>query len=167
MSKLLRYDHLGDTVFITAVTKNRIRLLREWENLLLYKFLKYHKEGLYDLIAWSILPDHFHIITKPIITNISEIMRKIKMSFSSDYRKQNQIKQMTIWQKRFYDHIIRDERDLNNHIDYIHYNPVKHGLVNKPHDWRYSSFMNYLNRGYYDMDWGVNCELKFDGDYGE
>jgi putative transposase len=70
------------------------------------------------------------------------------------------------WQRRFWDHVIRNEEDLSRHVDYIHYNPVKHGLVNSPSEWKWSSFPNYVERGIYDPDW--NPYLKEDSlEYGE
>jgi putative transposase len=59
-----------------------------------------------------------------------------------------------IWQLRFWEHAIRDEADYERHCDYIHYNPVKHGLVNSPSDWIYSSFSEFLENGKYDIDSG-------------
>ena len=59
-----------------------------------------------------------------------------------------------IWQRRFWEHMIRDEADLNVHRDYIHYNPVKHGLVDSPGKWEHSSFKAFLGKGFYAEDWG-------------
>ena len=64
-----------------------------------------------------------------------------------------------IWQSRYYDHIIRNEKDLEKHIDYIHYNPIKHGFVTKAIDYPYSSFEKFVSQGYYDKDW-CNFEDK-------
>jgi len=58
-----------------------------------------------------------------------------------------------IWQRRFYEHTIRDEDDLIRHVEYIHYNPVKHGLASCPKDWPWSSFHRYVERGIYPEDW--------------
>ena len=59
-----------------------------------------------------------------------------------------------IWQQRYWEHVLRDERDFANHVDYIHYNPVKHGLVGKVIDWPYSSFHRYVKHGLCAEDWG-------------
>ncbi len=72
-----------------------------------------------------------------------------------------------IWQRRFWDHVIRDQNDLNKHIDYIHYNPVKHGLIKSPFEWEYSSIHNFCAEGYYSLDWGVKDKPDMDGEYGE
>jgi putative transposase len=61
---------------------------------------------------------------------------------------------MQFWQKRFWDHVIRDEVDFQRHLDYIHYNPVKHGLVIKPEDWAHSSFSAWKERDAYPDGWG-------------
>jgi putative transposase len=60
----------------------------------------------------------------------------------------------TIWQPRFYDHCIRDENDHRKHLDYIHYNPVKHGLVSSPCEWPHSSFARFVALGWYARNWG-------------
>ncbi|WP_434353080.1 hypothetical protein VH441_07735 [Psychrobacter sp. HD31] len=59
-----------------------------------------------------------------------------------------------IFQRRFYEHLIKDAADFRKHIDYLHYNPVKHGLVTHVRDWQYSSFHRYVNKGVYTSDWG-------------
>jgi putative transposase len=60
-----------------------------------------------------------------------------------------------IWQKRFWEHTIRDERDYNAHMDYVHFNPVKHGLVARPAEWPYSTFYKCVALGLYDAAWGT------------
>ena len=70
-----------------------------------------------------------------------------------------------VWQKRYWDHIIRNQDDMNNHVDYIHYNPIKHGYVNNPFDWKLSSIHNF--KDIYQADWGKSEKIIFEGDYGE
>jgi putative transposase len=65
-----------------------------------------------------------------------------------------------IWQRRYWEHAIRDERDYQTHLDYIHYNPVKHGLVHATKDWPYSSFHRYVKQGVYPLDWGATKDIK-------
>jgi putative transposase len=59
-----------------------------------------------------------------------------------------------VWQRRFWEHTLRDENDLERHIEYIHYNPVKHGLVKSVCEWPWSSFHRYVQMGLYTLDWG-------------
>ncbi len=61
-----------------------------------------------------------------------------------------------IWQRRFWEHQIRDELDMERHVDYIHFNPVKHGLVAAASEWPYSTFNRFVRVGIYAADWGGN-----------
>ena len=65
-----------------------------------------------------------------------------------------------IFQRRYFEHTIIDENDLNNQINYIHYNPVKHGYVKSVKDWEYSSFHKFVKNGLYDINWGSNTDIK-------
>ena len=71
------------------------------------------------------------------------------------FQSQSQIdnRNKPIWQRRYYEHTIRDEKDFNRRMDYIHYNPVKHGYVKRANDWSFSSFQKYVKLGYYDQEW--------------
>ena len=71
-----------------------------------------------------------------------------------------------IWQRRFWEHAIRDDADFEHHVDYIHFNPVKHGHVTRVCDWPYSSFHNYVKRGLLPADWGGDLG-KMQGRFGE
>jgi len=63
-------------------------------------------------------------------------------------------RETTIWQRRFWEHVIRDDHDFEKHFDYTHWNPVKHGYVTRVRDWPYSTFHRYVNAGIYPLDWG-------------
>jgi putative transposase len=95
--------------------------------------------------------------------------REIKRLFSKGYleqigpgevRNESRIKQgeAAIWQRRFWEHTIRNQEDLNRHVDYIHFNPVKHGLVKNVSDWPWSSFHRFVIMGHYDRSWGEGIE---------
>lgn len=71
-----------------------------------------------------------------------------------------------IWQRRFWEHTIRDERDYERHVDYIHFNPVKHGYVTRVGDWPYSSFHRFVEKGIYPTDWGGDVAYLA-GNFGE
>jgi putative transposase len=93
--------------------------------------------------------------------HFSTVMHSLKRNFTMNYKKFHSISSsFTVWQKRFWDHVIRDEYDLNRHLDYIHWNPVKHGFVDHPEDWPQSSFLDWLERGYYPENWGWEHEPK-------
>jgi putative transposase len=71
-----------------------------------------------------------------------------------------------IWQRRYWEHAIRDDRDLERHVDYIHYNPVKHGLVSRVVDWPHSSFHRYVEKSLLPVDWGGDA-MQLSGEFGE
>jgi putative transposase len=73
----------------------------------------------------------------------------------------------TIWQRRFWEHRTRDESDLARHVDYIHYNPVKHGHVRRVRDWPFSTFHRYCRMGIYPLDWGGSPAIEEDRGFGE
>jgi len=106
--------------------------------------------------AAVILPDHIHCIwnmNKDV--NYSIRWQMIKTQFCRVLRSENPAwKRQAIWQPRFWEHVIRDADDLYCHLDYIHYNPVKHGLATRPLDWEYSSIQKFVNSGFYDANWG-------------
>jgi putative transposase len=92
-------------------------------------------------------------------------MHDFKITYSRRYR--DKYKPGRVWQNRFWDHIIRDENDMHRYIDYIHYNPVKHGLVNNPFNYAHSSLSEYAKTRSYTPDWGVKDAENPDGEFGE
>ncbi|PZV12142.1 MAG: hypothetical protein DCF20_18075 [Pseudanabaena sp.] len=70
-------------------------------------------------------------------------------------------REQSVWQRRFWEHQIRDKRDFAQHVDYIHFNPVSHGLAEATRDWHYSSFHRYMRDGSYPIDWGADGNVQF------
>lgn len=120
-----------------------------------------------DISAWVVLPDHLHMLIDSKQINLSKVIKIFKQDFGYLYRQRIGTRGGRIWQLRFWDHVIRNQDDMNRHLDYIHYNPVKHGLVKAAREYKHSSFVYYISRGVYQMDWGDLEELKFEGDFGE
>ena len=128
------------------------------------------KQKPFEIEAWVILPDHMHAIwTLPENdSNYSGRWREIKKAFSKSLAKEEYLSPIRIkrnergiWQHRFWEHTIRDENDFQRHMNYIHYNPVKHGLVTTVKDWPYSTFHRCVKQGIYPKDWGgINQELE-------
>ena len=116
----------------------------------------------FHIDAWVVLPEHMHCIwTLPEgDDDFSNRWKMIKTQFSKglpkvERRSKVRIKrgERGIWQRRFWEHAIRHDRDYVAHMDYLHFNPVKHGWVDKVIDWPYSSFHLYVKRGLYPVDW--------------
>ena len=129
----------------------------------------------FETVAICILPDHIHaILTLPEgDADYPGLWSLIKAGFSrglpaASSRSESKIakREKGIWQRRYWEHAIRDDDDLGRHIDYIHLNPVKHGLVRSVRDWPHSSFHRYAARGDLPLDWGSDLpEIK--GAFGE
>jgi len=114
-----------------------------------------------------LMSDHFHVIIDPCNNTPANIIKRIKLLFAYYYRRKHNLYRGKLWQGRFWDHVIRDQEDMNRHIDYIHYNPVKHRLAKNPFDWRESSIHQYFEEGYYSADWGLNKRVDIGGEFGE
>lgn len=157
----------GGTYFFTLVTHNRREFLCEPENIALLKAAFRHviAQHPFKIEAIVVLPDHLHCIwTLPEgDSNFSTRWRLVKGYFTrkcdATYRGRRSVSreqkgEQAVWQRRFWEHQIRDEQDFTRHVEYIHYNPVKHGLVEAPCEWSHSSFHRYVEAGIYDEAWG-------------
>jgi putative transposase len=118
----------------------------------------------FETIAICILPDHLHAVWSLPLDDADFAGRwsRIKSGFSRGLeaatRSPSKVvkRENGLWQRRYWEHVIRDDDDLARHVDYLHYNPVKHGLVSRVCDWPYSSFHSYVARGILSADWGAN-----------
>ena len=167
MSKLKRYYTEGQVYFVTSVTHQRQPILVENGKLLWQAILQIRDRTHFELLAWVFMPDHIHLLIDPGGNNLSKIMKQIKLSFASKYHRDNDLYRGRVWQPRFWDHVIRDNADLNKHLNYIHYNPVRHGLTSIALDWELSSLKQNVKDGFYTKDWGAIYSLTFEGDFGE
>ena len=175
----------GGTYFLTLVTDRRRPLFADETNVShLRKALRVVRdERPFDVVAAVVLPDHIHFLwaLPPEDADFSSRVGRVKVGFtrllaadgpskrladgadpagnahgSSSSRKRH--REASVWQRRFWEHAIRDERDLERHMDYIHYNPVKHGLAECPHEWPYSSFEKWVRAGVYEATWCCQCD---------
>jgi putative transposase len=170
----------GGTYFFTAVTFRRRKFLCEPENvdLLRTAFRSVKSEHPFTIDAFVLLPEHLHCIwtLPPDDRDYSMRWRVIKKFFTdrcSEHLKtrrspaQKRKRAQTVWQPRYWEHQIRDDRDFEKHCDYIHWNPVKHGWVSRVRDWPYSSFHRFVRGGIYPEDWAGLSGFPDDGEYGE
>lgn len=149
----------GGVYFFTVVTHDRAPIFSADAQVEVLRgaFGKVMIRQPFQLEAMVVLPDHLHCIWRlpQGDADFSGRWREIKKATSRviDPRT-NQRKERSVWQRRFWEHLIRDERDWRRHLDYIHYNPVKHGLVESARDWPWSSFERFVRRGLYEPGWG-------------
>lgn len=157
----------GASYFFTLVTHQRRPLLavEEAVDRLRDAFRRVRARRAFTVEAMVILPDHLHCIwtLPPGDADFSTRWRLIKSRFTRSNPVDGRVKpgsarrrkhEAAIWQHRFWEHRLRDDRDFRNHVEYIHYNPIKHGLVERLADWPWSSFHRYVERGLYPPDWG-------------
>jgi putative transposase len=158
----------GSVFFFTVVLaerpSNRIRKI--------YRMVQQRHP--FETIAICVLPDHIHALWELAEddADFSARWSLIKSGFSRglDPRLRSASKivkrEKGIWQRRYWEHAIRDETDFQRHIDYIHFNPVKHGHVTRVMDWPHSSFHRYVKRGVLTADWGGDMK-DIQGKFGE
>ncbi|MCW5589053.1 MAG: transposase [Legionellales bacterium] len=176
MVNFRRFYIEGGCYFFTVTLKNRkSRLLIEKIGLLRQAFQQVKQENPFTVEAIVILPDHFHTIWKlpEQDTNYSDRMRKIKSYFTLNLKKSgiiiscNQRAEHQLWQRRFWEHTIFDETDYEEHVNYIHYNPVKHGWVNEVNQWPYSSFHQFVAQQLLPKNWAGKIKSSSKRNYGE
>jgi len=154
--------------FTVALQDRRSTLLTNKINELRHAFQDAIKRYPFIIDGMVVLPEHLHVLMTlpPDDTNYSQRLGLIKSTFSrqidssepvSDSRQQK--RERGIWQRRFWEHLIRDELDYARHLDYMHYNPVKHGYVKTPVDWQYSSIHRYIKLGILPRSWGCTDDF--------
>jgi putative transposase len=157
----------GGTYFFTVKTFQRKPILTQepYRIALRHAIIQVRDILPFESIAWILLPDHLHTVWQlpESDANFSLRWSLIKQrvtrqcadetASASITRSGQKRREGTIWQRRFWEHVIRDNTDLERHIDYIHYNPVKHGYVPRVIDWPYSTFHRYVRLGVYPADW--------------
>ena len=162
MPNYIRCFENGHDLFITMVTHRRNPLLVENIDSLRHAFSLCKRRYAFDLKAVVILPDHLHMIIRPeMIATYPKIVSHIKRAFVYGL-KQKGMDASDVWQRRYYEHTIRNEKDFKNHFDYIHFNPVKHGWARSAREWRHSSFEKFVREGVYEKEWcdfGGNVEI--------
>jgi putative transposase len=126
----------------------------------------------FEIDAMVLMPDHLHcIFTLPegdtdFSTRWSQIKHHVAFACRASHGEfmvsdaQRRRRESPIWQRKFWEHQIRDECDMERHVDYIHYNPVKHGLVESAALWPYSTFARYVRAGVYAEDWGGTAAAR-------
>ncbi len=171
MPEFRRWFVPGGTYFFTLVTANRAGLFwQERARRLLGEAMREARtRAPFTTVAIVLLPDHVHAIwTVPAgDADYPARWQAVKARFTSAWLASGGTEQKVtggyqrqrrrgVWQPRFIEHTIRDEDDLRDHADYIHYNPVKHGYVARPRNWPWSSFHRYVRSGDYPEDWGAS-----------
>jgi putative transposase len=152
----------GPCYFFTVATHDRRPILIAEIDRLRDAFRTVLTRHPFTLEAIVVLPDHLHTMWRMNEEDgdFSMRWRVLKRLFSTGLeaplpnRSRARKREKSVWQRRFWDHVIRDDDDWRRHLDYIHYNPVHHGYCEAPVEWPYSSFARMVERGWYDPEWG-------------
>ena len=176
----MQYRHTstsGATYFITANLAERgsraVMTLTEHIDELRGAIRNVKSSFPFHIDAMVVLPDHFHLLMTlpPGDANFSYRIGAIKSAFSRQQPKHEIVgasceskRERGIWQRRFWEHLIRDDRDFANHVDYVHINPVKHGYVTRAVDWPHSTIHRFIEHGVLDANWAATVGA---GLYGE
>jgi putative transposase len=162
----------GGTFFFTLVTQHRRPIFRDPPNVerLRAAIREVRRTWPFQATAGVVLPDHLHFMWR-LPTGDSDFSKRIgrmKALFTqsmgggdrngaSPNGSRLRHRESDLWQRRFWEHVIRDEDDFQRHFDYLHYNPVKHGLCTCPHEWQPSSFHHWVERKVYEPNWCCSC----------
>ena len=182
MSIYRRAKITGGTYFFTVVTYRRQGFLCDGpvRNALREAIRETRSICPFTIDGWVLLPDHQHCIwtlpsndadngkrwamIKRFVTKQCGPLLHRDEWMNDSKRRRNE---STLWQRRFWEHVIRDETDYRTHMDYLHFNPVKHGMVKYVRDWPFSTFHRYVREGIYPKNWGGTDEPTRDEDFGE
>ena len=176
MSRYRRAKIEGGVFFFTVTLADRSSdLLIQQIDRLRRVYSSAQERNPFETIAICVLPDHLHAVWEMPDgdANFSLRWSLIKAGFSRGLpldaaRSASKLarRERGLWQRRYWEHAIRDDRDLERHVDYVHFNPVKHGYVSKVADWPYSTFHRYVERGVLPPDWGGDIR-EISGSFGE
>ena len=175
MSNYRRDFTKGGLYFFTIVLQDRTKYyLTDYINEFRSAYKQTCEHYPFETVAICILPDHIHLLMQLPENDDNYAIRiaYLKTQFTRQLPKEcrqfnknrQKYRESGIWQRRFWEHLIRDDKDLTNHLDYIYYNPVKHGYVEVVKNWPYSSFHRDVKAEIYPEDWGGNPDLKIKGD---
>jgi len=149
MKPLSRIAKIGDIIFITQVTRRRHPIFADEKNIKIL-FQTLHEVQCIkkcNIFSFVIMPDHMHLIIRSKISLSDDIMNSLKINFFLNWKKQKyesmQKDPASFWQRRHYEHVIWNEKEFLSHINYVYNNPVKHGYVESPDEWPYSSFSEF------------------------
>ncbi|RQO57247.1 transposase [Paucibacter sp. KBW04] len=175
--KYRRSDTPGATYFLTLnAADRRGQVLLDHVDCLRHSFRQVRARHPFVLDAVVVLPEHLHMLmTLPREdADFATRVMLIKQGFSRLVPKGECVNESRarrgergLWQRRYWEHLIRDEADFARHVEYIHFNPVKHGWVERPGDWPYSSIHLFVSRGLLDANWATALGSTADGSFGE
>jgi len=180
MTEYRRNFRPGACYFFTHVTfERRAWLCTDWARAALRSaIVEIRLKRPFVIEAWVLLPDHLHCLWRlpcddldfstrwRLIKTFVTKQRDQASELSAPSKSRKSRREQTLWQRRFWEHTIRNSEDFDRHVDYIHFNPVKHGLVGRVRDWPFSSFHRFVRHGLIPEDWAGDLSRDHAG-FGE
>lgn len=179
MRRYTRADAPGATYFFTVTLQDRgARYLVDHVAELRECIRVVKQRHPFEIEAMVVLPEHLHALWRMPAEDADFAMRwrLVKQSFTQRLAERGLLeptaaetrgrkRERSLWQRRFWEHQIQGDDDFARHVDYIHFNPVKHGWVLRARDWPYSSLHRYVRAGVLPADWGISAAIE--GEFGE
>jgi putative transposase len=179
MSNYRRWMIPGETYFFTVVTFTRRKMLEDERAVTVLgdAIRSVRRDAPFQTVAMVVLPDHLHCIWNLPRgdADFSTRRKRIKREFTIRYieeigrdpdagvsARRRARGERGVWQRRFWEHVVKDEDELESLCDYIHYNPVKHGHASSPSEWPWSTFGRFVAGGDYPPDWGRSCPTSIE-----
>ncbi len=175
-----RRSHQGRLYFFTLVTQDRQPIFagEPVRELLRDALVRTQRERPWEMTAIVLLPEHVHMIWRmpqddvDYSTRLSVVKKRFTRAYLVAAGREARVshgdrrhRRRGVWQQRFWEHAIPNARDFRMHLDYVHMNPVKHGVVRRACDWPHSSFQRYVAAGWYESDWCGETDLRGNIEY--
>ncbi len=160
MAKHIEFRHGGRLHFFTLATSKRTPILLDNIDAVLAAWKEVEAETGMELICWVILQDHFHAVIDTNFNTMRKLSHAFKLASAKLFHVERVAKRKTLWESSGWDQTLTSAEDLERHIDFVHYNPVKHGVAASPWEYSHSSFREFVKHGYYFKDWTIDSERR-------
>lgn len=160
MAKHIEFRHGGRLHFFTLATYKRLPILVDNKDAALEGWRAVSDETGMELICWAILPNHLHVIIDTNFNSMSKLSHAFKLASAKLFHVERVSHRKTLWESSGWDQPLTSKEDLERHIDFVHYNPVKHGLASSPWEYQHSSFREFVKHGYYFKDWTIDSDRR-------
>lgn len=160
MAKHLEFKHGAQKQFVTLAAHNRSPILIDLAPLILQSWNEVAEKTGMELTAWVVLPDHLHVIIDVNFNSVNSLTHSFKLASGNLFHTRQVSGRTTLWEAHAWSQELISKEDMERHINFVHYNPVKHGIVKMPWDYLHSSFREFVKHGYYFKDWTLDEDSK-------
>lgn len=160
MAKHIEYKPGGRQLFLTLAAYQRANVLTEHVNVINESWKLIEREHGMELICWVVLPNHTHLVLDTNFNPISTLTHSFKLATAKLFHAAKVTGRTALWESQYWSQPMESQRDLERHVDFVHYNPVKHGLAVRPWDYQHSSFREFVKHGYYFKEWTLDADRR-------